>query len=75
MLWIFQEAVQQRNKQQAASRKYPLEFLTDFAGSVFDGVTVELLEYRHLTKRPEYKDDWGYSVGNELGRLMQGMPG
>ena len=60
---------------QAASRKYPLEFLTDFAGSVLDGVTGKLLEYRHLIERPEYKDDWGYSFGNEIGRLAQGMPG
>ena len=43
--------------QQAASRKYPLEFLTDFSGSVLDSVKGELLEYRHLIKRPEYKDN------------------
>ena len=55
--------------------RYPLEFLTDFAGSVLDAETGELLEYRYLIKRPKYKDDWGYSFGNEIGRLAQGMPG
>ena len=60
---------------QAASRNFKLEFLTDFAGSVLDAETGELLEYRHLIKRPKYKDEWGYSFGNEIGRLAQGMPG
>ena len=40
-----------------------------------DGQTGKLLEYRHLIKRPEYKDDWNYSYGNELGWLAQGMKG
>ena len=60
---------------QAASRKYPIEFLCDFAGSVLDAETGELLEYRHLIKHPKYKDDRGHSFGNEVGRLAQGMPG
>ena len=60
---------------QAASRKFPLEFLTDFTGSVLDAETGELLEYRHLIKGSEYKDDWGFSFGNEVGRLAQDMPG
>jgi len=59
----------------AASRRYSLEFLTDFPGSVLNGETGELLEYRHLIKRPKFKDEWGYSFGNEIGRLAQGMPG
>ena len=40
-----------------------------------DGVTGELLEYRHLIKRPEHKDNRGYSFGSETGRLAQGMLG
>ena len=59
----------------AASRRFPFKFLTNFEGSVLDGDTGELLEYWHLIKRPKYKDDWGYSFGNEIGRLAQGMPG
>ena len=60
---------------QAARRSFKLEVLIDFAGSVLDAKTGNVLEYRHLIKRPKYKDEWGYSVGNEIGRLAQGMPG
>jgi hypothetical protein len=60
---------------QAAGQQCPLKFLADFAGSVLDAETGELLEYRHLIKRPQYKDDWGHSFGNKIGRLAQGMPG
>ena len=60
---------------QAASRKYPLEFLCEYAEAVLDGATGELLEYRHLIKHPKYKDVWGHAFGDELGRLCQGMPG
>ena len=35
----------------------------------------EMLEYRHLIKRPEYREVWGKSYGNEIGRLAQGMKG
>ena len=44
-------------------------------GAVIDDDTGELLEYRHLIQRPKYKKDWGFSFGNEIGRLAQGMPG
>jgi hypothetical protein len=60
---------------QAASRKYPLEFLCEYAGAVLDGATGDLLEYRHLIKHPKYKRVWGHAFGNEIGRLCQGMPG
>ena len=51
---------------QAASRKYPLTFLCDFAGSVLDTDTGELLEYRHLIKHPRLKDEWKFSFGMKL---------
>ncbi len=41
---------------QAASRKYPLQFLCDLAYAVLDNETGDLLEYRHLMKHPKYKD-------------------
>ena len=44
---------------QPACGKFLLKFLTDFAGSVLDAQKGELLEYRHVIKRPEYKDEWG----------------
>jgi hypothetical protein len=42
---------------------------------VLDNPTGELIEPRHLIKRPEYKGNWGYRFGNEIGRLAQGMSG
>ena len=57
-----------------AARKYPLEFLCEYANAVLDGETGELLQYRHLIKSPKYKKDWFISAGNEVGRLAQGMP-
>lgn len=42
---------------------------------MLDQDTGELLEYRHLVKRPKYKKPWGHSFGNEIGRFAQGMPG
>ncbi len=43
---------------QAASRKYPLQFLFDLAHAVLDNETGDLLEYCHLLKHPKYKDVW-----------------
>jgi hypothetical protein len=53
----------------AASRKFPMQFLCDYANAVLDGDTDKLLEYRHLIARPKYKQAWGASFGNEIGRL------
>ena len=36
---------------------------------------VEMLEYRHLIRQPEYQEVWGKSHGDEIGRLAQGMKG
>ena len=55
--------------QQAAARKYPLQFLCDFASSVLDDETGELLEYRHLIKNPKYRVVWNKSFGTEIRRL------
>jgi hypothetical protein len=60
---------------QAASQNYPLQFMTNFAGLVLDAEIGELLKHRHLLKRPQYKDNWGYSFGNKIGQLAQGLPG
>ena len=57
-----------------ASRKFPKKFFSKMATAVLDGDTGELLEYRHLMKNPKYKEIWGNSFGNEVGRLTQGMP-
>ena len=56
-----------------AQRKFPLALLCVFAGAVLDSATGEMLEYRHLIKRPQYKDTWmNKSFGDEVGRLAQG---
>ena len=59
----------------AASRKFSMQFLYDYANAVLDGETGELVEYHHLIARPKNKQVWGASFGNEIGRLAQGMPG
>ena len=58
-----------------ASRKFPKQFFSEIAAAVLDGDTGKLLEYRHLMKTPKYKDIWGNSFGNEVGRLAQGTTG
>jgi hypothetical protein len=60
---------------QAASRKYPMQLLCEMAGAVLDAETGDLLEYRHLIRRPHYQEVWGNAFGKEVGRLAQGMPG
>ena len=49
-----------------SSRKYPLQFLTEYANALLDGDTGKLLEYRHLVKRPKYKRDWEYFLATIL---------
>ena len=57
-----------------SSRKFPMQMLCEIAGAVMDA-NGELLQYRHLIKRKEYREVWSRSYGNELGRLAQGLPG
>ena len=59
----------------AVSRKYSLKFMCEYANAILDGETGELLYYRHLIKRPKYKQIWGALFRNDIGRLAQGMPG
>lgn len=58
-----------------ATRRYPLQFLCEFANAVMDEDTGEMLEYRHLIKRPKYRDTWSKAFGKEIGRLAQGQKG
>jgi hypothetical protein len=52
--------------QQAALRKYPLQFLCNLAYAVLNNQTGNLLEYRHLMKHPKYKDVWTKSFRTEI---------
>ncbi len=54
------------SNQQAASRKYPLQFLWDFASAVLDDKTGDLLEYHHLLKHPKYRDVWSKLFGIKI---------
>jgi hypothetical protein len=54
------------SNQQAAARKYPLQFLCDFVSAVLDDKTGNLLKYRHLLKHLKYKDIWSKSFGTEI---------
>jgi hypothetical protein len=58
------------NAQRIAGRKYPLQFLCDWAAAVLDDETGDLLEYRHLLKHPKYQDVWSKSFGTEMRRLI-----
>jgi len=55
--------------QQAATRRYPVAFIRDFASAVLDEETGNLLEYHHLLKHPKYKVIWSKSFGTEIRRL------
>ena len=35
----------------------------------------DMLEYRHLMKRPDYTEIWRHSYGDETGRPAQGLKG
>ena len=59
---------------QLASGKFPMKLLCEISGDVLDASTGELLDYRHLRINPQYRQVWGKSFGNEIGRLAQGMP-
>jgi hypothetical protein len=47
-------------------QKYPLQFLCDFANTVLDDKTGNLLKYQHLLKHPKYKEDWSKLFGKEI---------
>ncbi len=50
----------------ASARKYPLQFLCDWANFILDDETGDLLEYRHLLKNPKFKDVWSQSFSKEI---------
>ena len=45
------------------------------AGAVLDPKTGELMEYRHLIKKPEYAETLTNANAKEIGRQAQGIPG
>ena len=53
----------------AASRKFPMQFLCDYANAVIDGETGEIMEYRHLLKNPKHRERWQKAFSREIRRL------
>lgn len=47
--------------------------MCQMANAILDNETGELLKYRHLVQRENYRDTWHTSFANEIGRLVQGM--
>ena len=56
-----------------ASRKYPSDFIIDWAFSVLDATTGQTVEHLQLQHHPDYKEVWDCSYSNKLGRLCQGF--
>jgi hypothetical protein len=52
--------------QQASARKFPLQFLCDWAHSILDDETGDLLEYCHLLKHPKHKKVRSRSFSEEI---------
>ena len=53
------------------SRKYPLQFLCDYANAVVDSETGAELEYWHLIKNPKHQEQWQRSFSKEIRRLAK----
>ena len=54
------------NPRMAASRKYPMQFLCDYANAVIDNEIGEIMEYRHLLKDPKHRERWQRSFSKEI---------
>ena len=57
-----------------AARRFPMKLLCEMAGAVIDS-SGEVLEYRKLITRDKYCIICGKAMGNEIGRLSQGLKG
>ncbi len=55
--------------QKESARKYPLQFLCDWANFILDKEIGDVLEYRHLLKNPKYKEVWSQSFSREIHQL------
>ena len=60
--------------QRLSSRQFPRDFF-NVAFAVLDATLGEMLNYRQLIQRPEFKKEWSHSSANEFGRLFQGIGG
>ena len=58
------------SSKQLSSRSFPIEIIN----AVLNEETGELMEYRHITKNPKYRQLYATSYSKELGHLSQGIP-
>jgi hypothetical protein len=75
MLTVMEMTKSNINPRQLAARRFPLEFLCEFANAVMCEETGNMLEYRQLEKKPKYRDTWTKAFGKEISRLAQGQKG
>jgi len=54
------------NPQMAASQKYSIQILCNYANAVIDNETGEIMEYRHLLKDPKHRKRWQRSFSKEI---------
>jgi hypothetical protein len=55
--------------QMAASRKYPMQLLCDYANAAINNKTGEIMEYQHLLKDPKHRERWQRLFSKEIWRL------
>ena len=63
------------SNQNISARRFLMNFICEWANSVIDRETGGLFEYSYLIKHPKYKEEWGISFVNKIGRLWQGIDG
>ena len=56
----------QLTAQATAARKFPLQFLCNFANAVIDSKTGGIMEYRQLLKNPKQRELWQGSFRKEI---------
>jgi hypothetical protein len=75
VLSVLELSQQNFDPKSRALRSYPVAFPCELAGAVMDSETGELLEFRQLIAKSQYRQIWGKAFENEFGRSAQGMPG
>ena len=58
-----------------ASRRFPIQFLRDWAGAALDHETGELVQCKQLLKNPKHREACTNASATEIGRLAQGLKG
>ena len=73
MCIITQECILSLSKPSTVPATTQTDGKPDFARAIIDYNMGVVLEYKQLSKHPQYKQTWQHSHGNKIGRLAQGM--